>query len=73
MKVSKFKAVASVCPVKYLAMYVFGMLSLCRIVISDLVVANLFMHLFSGMILLYLAAPFYTEGVYAWDKPYMDK
>ena len=38
-------------------------ISLSRILISDLVVADLLMHLFSGMILLYLAASFYTEGV----------
>ena len=34
-------------------------------VISDLVVANLLMYSLSDMILLYLAAPFYTEGVFA--------
>ena len=45
------------------------MLSLAgRILISDLVVANLFIHSLPGMIqLLALAAPFYTEGVFAWD------
>ena len=39
------------------------MLILGRILISDLVVADLFMHSLPGVILLYLAAPFYTEGV----------
>ena len=34
------------------------MLSLGRILISDLVATNLFIHVLSGMILLYLAAPF---------------
>ena len=37
---------------------VFSMLSLGRILISDLVVANLLMYSLPGMILLYLAAPF---------------
>ena len=36
---------------------VFSMLSLGRILISDLVVANLLMYSLPGMILLYLAAP----------------
>ena len=36
------------------------MLDLGHILISDLVIANLFMHTLPGMILLYLAAPFYT-------------
>ena len=44
---------------------VFSMLSLGRILISNLVVANLVMYSLLGMILLYLAAPFYTEGVFA--------
>ena len=35
------------------------------ILISDLVVANLFMHSLPDMILLCLATPFYTEGVSA--------
>ena len=39
---------------------VFSMLSLGHILISDLVVANMFMHSLSGMILLYLVAPFLT-------------
>ena len=40
------------------------MLGLGRILISDLVVANLFMYSLPVMILLYLAASFfYTEGV----------
>ena len=42
---------------------VFSMLGLGRILISDLVVANLLMYSLPGMILLYLAAPFYTKGV----------
>ena len=41
------------------------MLRLGHILISDLVVVDLFMYSLSGMILLYLAAPFYTEGVFA--------
>ena len=41
--------------------HVFSMLSLGYIVISDLVVADLFMHSFSGMI---LAAPFFTLKVF---------
>ena len=45
-------------------MYVLSMLSLGCIVISDLVVVNLFMHSLSGMILLYLAAPFFTVKVF---------
>ena len=49
------------------AVLVFSMLSLGHILISDLLVANLLMYLLPGMILLYLAAPFYTEGVFAWD------
>ena len=40
-------------------------LSLGHIVISYLVVADLFMYSLPGMILLYLAVPFYTEGVFA--------
>ena len=40
------------------------MLSLGCIVISDLVVADLFMHSLSGMILLYLATPFFTLKVF---------
>ena len=43
------------------------MLSLGHILISDLVVANLFIHSLPGMILLYLATLFYTEGVFALD------
>ena len=38
--------------------YVFSMLSLGRILISDLVVTILFMHSLPGMILLYLATSF---------------
>ena len=41
------------------------MLSLGYILISDLAVANLFMHSLPGMILLYLAMLFYTKGVFA--------
>ena len=41
--------------------YVFSMLSLGRIVISDLVVADLFMNSLSGIILLYLAASFLNQ------------
>ena len=51
---------------KTIAMYnvfsvvlVFSMLGLGRILISDLVVANLLMYSFPGMILLYLAATFF--------------
>ena len=37
------------------------------ILISDLVVANLFIHSLPGMILSYLLALLYTEGVVAYD------
>ena len=40
------------------------MLSLGRIVISDLVVTDLFMHSLSGMILLYLATPYFILKVF---------
>ena len=40
------------------------MLSLGRILISDLVVANLFIHSLPGMILLYLAAPVFTSKLF---------
>ena len=43
---------------------VFSMLSLGRILISDLVVANLLMYSLPGMILLYLAAPFFIPKVF---------
>ena len=39
------------------------MLNVGHIVISDLIVANLFMLFLPGIILLYLATPFYTEDV----------
>ena len=39
------------------SIHVFIMLNLALIVVSDLVVADLFMHSLSGMILLYLATP----------------
>ena len=42
---------------------VFSMLGLGCILISDLVVANLLMYSLPGMIILYLAAPFFTKGV----------
>ena len=35
--------------------------------ISDLVVADLFMHSLSGMILLYLAAPFFTLKLFMYE------
>ena len=44
--------------------YVFSMLSLGRILISDLV-ANLFMHSLSDIILLYLAELYHTKGISA--------
>ena len=44
--------------------YAFSMLSLGHILISDLVIANLFMHSLSDMILLYLATSFHTKGIY---------
>ena len=40
------------------------MLSLGHILISDLVVTNLFMHSLPGMILLYLATPFLAPKVF---------
>ena len=43
--------------------YVFSMLSLSSIVISDLVVVNLSMHSLSVMILLYLAMPYFILKV----------
>ena len=45
------------------SIYIFSMLSLGHVLISDLVVADLFMHSLPGMILLYLAQLFYTKGV----------
>ena len=46
------------------SVYVFSMLSLGCILISDLVVTNLFLHSIPGIyILLYLAKPFYTKSV----------
>ena len=66
---SKLPAPIKLCK-QYIASYnvfsivfVFTMLSLVHILISDLIVANLLMYSPSGMILLYLATPFYTEGV----------
>ena len=38
--------------------YLVSVLSLDRILISDIIVADLFMHSFSDIILLYLATPF---------------
>ena len=43
---------------------VFSIIGLGRILISDLVVANLLMYSLPGMILLYLAAPFFTPKVF---------
>ena len=43
---------------------VFSMLSLGCILISDLLVANLLMYSLPGMILLYLATPFFTPKVF---------
>ena len=44
---------------------VFSILGLGRILISDLVVANLLIYwALPGMILLYLAAPFFTPKVF---------
>ena len=43
---------------------VFSILGLGRILISDLVIANLLMYSLPGMILLYLADFFYTEGAF---------
>ena len=44
---------------------VFSMLSLGCILVSDLVLVDLFMLSLPGMILLYLAALFYTKGICA--------
>ena len=44
------------------SIYVFGMLSLGRILISDLVAINLFMHSLLGI--LYLATSFFTLKVF---------
>ena len=46
----------------YSSTYVFTMLSLSCILISDLLVANLFMHSLSGMILLYLVVRFLKQA-----------
>ena len=43
---------------------VFSMLDLDSILISDLVVATLLMYSLPGMILLYLAMPFFTPKVF---------
>ena len=43
------------------------MLSLGFISISDFLVANLFIRTLPGLILIYLATPFYTEDVVAQD------
>ena len=47
-----------------IVVFVFSMRNLGRILISNLVVANLLMYSLSGMILLYLAAPSYTKGIF---------
>ena len=44
----------------------FSMLNLGCILISDLVVANFFMPLLPGWILLYLAMSFYAEGAFGY-------
>ena len=44
--------------------FVFSIIGLGHILISDLVVANLLMYLLPGMILLYLAVPFFTPKVF---------
>ena len=44
------------------------MLGLGRILMSDLVVANLLMYSLPGMILLYLATPFFTPRVFLDEK-----
>ena len=46
------------------------MLSLGRILISDLVVANLLMYSLPGMILLYLATSFFTPKMFL-DEIYL--
>ena len=43
---------------------VFSIIGLGCILISDLVVANLLMYSLPGMILLYLAVPFFTSKVF---------
>ena len=43
---------------------VFSIIGHGRILISDLVVANLLMYSLPGMILCYLAAPFFTQKVF---------
>ena len=50
--------------------YVFSMLSLGHILLSDLFITDLFMYSLSGVILLYLPVSltlYYAEGVFAWD------
>ena len=46
---------------------VFSMLSLGRILISNLVVANLLMYSLPGMILLYLAMPFFIPKMFLYE------
>ena len=55
---TSFKVQNNCFNVSSIVFYVLSMPSLGCIVISDLVVTDLFMHSLSGMILLYLAAPF---------------
>ena len=44
--------------------FVFSIIGLGRILISDLVVDDLFMYSLPGMILLYLATPFFTPKLF---------
>ena len=47
--------------------YVFSMLGLGCILISDLAVVDLFIHSLSGMIILYLAVSFFTSEVFLYE------
>ena len=53
-----FKTVSSYNVSSVVFSYVFSMLSFGHILISNLVVVNLFMHTLPGVTLLYLAMPF---------------
>ena len=55
---------AIMCPVQCLCVFSMLNISLGHILISALLVTNLFMHLLSSMILLFLTVPFYTKHVF---------
>ena len=65
----KTAAIANVTSIVFC--YLVSVLSLGHILMSNFVVANLFMHLLPGMILLYLTTPFYTKTIFAQDINYV--